>query len=192
MAARRRTRKTTRRRSPKPMINVLNTAQTLVIANAATRAFFGTNLQTFMFDGWARPITGNVDAPAGATGWAKYAGGSNNSWELSAAELIRGIVPGGQGFGMGGTWTIAKAVKHNLQQNPDALATMVLAPVGFKVAKKILANNLRPYGGVGMLIGGLATDNKVSVEHGYPFRIFLRSSYLTISVRSSTPSLCFS
>lgn len=142
MAARRRTRKTTRRRSPKPMINVLNTAQTLVIANAATRAFFGTNLQTFMLDGWARPITGNVDAPAGATGWAKYAGGSNNSWELSAAELIRGIVPGGQGFGMGGTWTIAKAVKHNLQQNPDALATMVLAPVGFKVAKKILAKPL--------------------------------------------------
>ncbi len=142
MAARRRTKKPTRRRSRKPLVNVLNTAQTLVVANAATRAFFGTNLAVFALDGWARPMTGNVDAMTGATGMAQYAGGSNNSWELSAAELVKGIIPGGESFGQGGNWTVGKAIAYNLRTNPQAIATMVLAPVGFKVAKKVLAKPL--------------------------------------------------
>lgn len=144
MAARRKSKKTTRRRSRKPMVNVLNLAQTVVVANAATTAFFGTNLPTFALDGWARPVTGNVGAPDGATNYATglYRGGSNNSWELSAAELVKGIIPGGEGFGQDANWTVGKAVAFNLRNNPGAIATMVLAPVGFKVAKKVLAKPL--------------------------------------------------
>ena len=142
--ARRRTtrRKTTRRRSPKPMINVLNTAQTVVVASAATQAFFGTSLTNFLLDGWFRPATGNTMA-------GSYAGGTNNSWELSAAELIKGIIPGGAGFGQSGQgqWTndaagVGRAIKRNLQANPQALATMILAPVAFKVGKKVLGKPL--------------------------------------------------
>ena len=144
MAARRRTRKPARRRSPKPMLNVLNTAQTVVVANAATRAFFGVDLATFALDGWARPVTGNVNAPAGATNYATglYRGGSNNSWELSAAELVKGMIPGGEGFGQGPGWTVGKAVMFNLKNNPQAIAAMVLTPVAFKVGKKVLAKPL--------------------------------------------------
>lgn len=118
------------------MINVLNTAQTLVVANAATTAFFGTNIQNFLLDGWARPATSGTD----------------NSWELSAAELIKGFIPGGEGFGMGdqflanankaGMSGIGAAISRNLRSNPQAIMTMVLAPVAFKVGKKVLAKPL--------------------------------------------------
>ena len=142
LAARRTRRKTTRRRTTKPMLNVLNTAQTLVVASAATKAFFGTDLLSFLLDGWARPVTGNTSP-------GSYAGGTNNSWELSAAELVRGIIPGGQGFGQSGQgqWTdntmgVGRAIARNLRQNPQAIMTMVLAPVAFKVGKKVLAKPL--------------------------------------------------
>jgi hypothetical protein len=137
--ARRRTtrRKTTRRRSPKPMLNVANAAQTLVVANAATTAFFGTRLDNFLLDGWARPMQGNT-APG------SYAGGSNNSWELSMAELVKGVIPGGQGFGITNSLGLMGNIKRNLQtvQGQQALATMVFAPIAFKVGKKILAKPL--------------------------------------------------
>lgn len=140
MAARRRTsrRKTTRRRSPKPMLNVADAAQTVIVANAATQAFFGTSLDAFLLDGWARPATSKTD----------------NSWELSLAEIVQGVIPGGQGFGFGsqylanaqkmGMGGFTAALKYNLQsqQGRAALATMVFAPVAFKVGKKILAKPL--------------------------------------------------
>lgn len=146
MAARRTRRKTPRRRTTKPMINVLNTAQTLVVANAATTAFFGTNLSNFLLDGWARPATVGGGRDVG------YAGGTDNSWELSAAELIKGIIPNGEGFGMSDTFVanaqkagmsgIGAAITRNLRANPQAIMTMVLAPVAFKVGKKVLAKPL--------------------------------------------------
>ncbi len=155
MAARRKTRTTRRRRSSKPMVNVLNTAQSLVIANAATQAFFGTDLASFALDGWARPATKATD----------------NSWELSAAELVTGLIPGGQGFGMSSQYManaqkmgmsgIGAAIKRNLQSNPQALATMVLAPAAFTVAKKVLAKPLiRPANRL-LRDAGLATLVKV-------------------------------
>lgn len=142
MARRRTTKKTTRRRSPKPMLNVANAAQTLIVANAATTAFFGTRLDNFLLDGWARPAqVGMKSSP--------FTGGSDNSWELSAAELIKGIIPGGEGFGFGQAYTnlggnLGTAIKRNLQSNQGraALATMVFAPIAFKVGKKVLAKPL--------------------------------------------------
>lgn len=137
MAARRKTRTTRRRRSPKPMLNVANAAQTLIVANAATTAFFGTNIQSFLLDGWARPRTSQTD----------------NSWELSMAEIVKGIIPGGESFGQSGNvshgWTndvngVVNAVKYNLAKprGQQALATMVFTPIAFKVGKKILAKPL--------------------------------------------------
>jgi len=145
MAARRRTtrRKTTRRRSPKPMLNVANAAQTVIVANAATTAFFGTRLDNFLLDGWARPTQAGA-GPAGG-----YVGGSDNSWELSLAELVKGVIPGGQSFGFGNAYMAAgggvmSAIQRNLQstQGRQALATMVFAPIAFKVGKKVLAKPL--------------------------------------------------
>ncbi len=136
--ARRRTtrRKTTRRRSPKPMINVLNTAQTLVTANLATRAFFGTDLASFALDGWARPATSATD----------------NSWELSAAEIVKGLIPGGDSFGFSSQYManaqkqgmsgLGAAVLRNIQTHPEALIGMITVPLAFKVFKKVAAKPL--------------------------------------------------
>lgn len=132
MAARRKTRTPARRRTTKPMLNVLKTAETVVLANAATKALFGTDVASFALDGWARP----------------QGAGSNNSWELSAAELVSGLTGGSFGFGekylgMVGEQPVMAAIKKNLSDNGgQALATMLLAPIGFKVARKVLARPL--------------------------------------------------
>ena len=156
MAARRRTtrRKTTRRRSPKPMLNVADAAQTVIVANAATTAFFGTDLQSFLLDGWARPATTST----------------NNSWELSMAEIVKGLIPGGQSFGQSGQgqWSndvggLLNAVKYNLakQKGQQALATMIFAPIAFKVGKKVLAKPLINPVNRGLKQLGLASVVKV-------------------------------
>lgn len=138
MAARRTRRKTTRRRSPKPMLNVADAAQTVIVANAATTAFFGTSLDGFLLDGWARPKTNQTD----------------NSWELSMAELVQGVIPGGQSFGFSSQYMgnaqkmgmsgLGTAIARNLQSSAgrQALVTMVFAPIAFKVGKKVLAKPL--------------------------------------------------
>lgn len=134
MAARRRTsRKTpTRRRSAKPMVNVLKTAESLVLANAATQGLFGMNAVAFATEGWLRPMTS----------------ASNNSWELSAAEIVKGITGGSFGFGeqfisnSGGNPLMA-AIKKNIQDNgAQAVGTMILAPIAFKAARRVLARPL--------------------------------------------------
>lgn len=158
MARRRTTRRKTtrRRRSPKPMLNVANAAQTIIVANAATTAFFGTRLDNFLLDGWARPMQGNFAA-------GSYAGGSNNSWELSLAELVKGVIPGGQGFGITNNLGVMGNIKRNLQtaQGQQALATMVFAPIAFKVGKKVLAKPLINPVNKGLKQLGLASVVKV-------------------------------
>lgn len=138
-------RKTTtrRRRSPKPMLNVLNTAEKLVVANAASRAVFGLPIDEFVLGGWSgikSRGTGAINNPA-----------TTNSWGITAQELLQGLIPGGvMGYGQSGNapWSndgagLMAAVKNNLQQQgPQAVATMILAPIGFKVAKKVLGKPL--------------------------------------------------
>jgi hypothetical protein len=139
------------------MLNVADAAQTVIVANAATTAFFGTSLDGFLLDGWARPATSKTD----------------NSWELSLAEIVQGVIPGGQGFGFGsqymanaqkmGMGGFAAALKHNLQsqQGRQALATMVFAPIAFKVGKKVLSKPLINPVNRGLKQLGLASVVKV-------------------------------
>lgn len=138
------------------MLNVADAAQTVIVANAATTAFFGTDLQSFLLDGWARPATK-------ATG---------NSWTLSMAEIVKGIIPGGESFGQSGNvahgWTndvsgLLNAVKYNLakQKGQQALATMIFAPIAFKVGKKVLAKPLINPVNRGLKQLGLASVVKV-------------------------------
>ena len=104
-------------------MNITNTAESLVIANAVTKGFFGSNLREF------------IDLRPKA---------ANNSHILTLGELI-----GGQGFGQsssyaggtGGTMDgLMTAVKYNLSRNGGTmLATMVLAPIAFKFGKKLLS-----------------------------------------------------
>jgi hypothetical protein len=128
--ARRTRRKQAPRRRQKQGVNIINAAQSYVVASATTKALFDMDLMPWLTEGW---LTGQTTA-------------SNNSWELSAYELARGMLGGsyGQASSWGGGFAgVAKAVKYNLKNNPQAVATLVVAPAAFKVAKKLTAKPRR-------------------------------------------------
>ena len=107
-------------------------AQQVIIANAVTRGFAGTNLIPFLTEGWLMPKTsGSV-----------Y--GAGNSWTFSAAELAQGLAGGGFGQSGQGGYTndldgVTKAVKKNLAANGGAMiASLVLVPIAFNVGMKLL------------------------------------------------------
>ena len=128
--ARRTRRKPAPRRRTKQGVNLINAAQSYVVASATTKALFGVELMPFLTEGWLTPQS---DA-------------TNNSWELSLFELGRGMLGGGFGqsaaYGSGAAGVL-KAMKYNLKQNPQAVATLVIAPAAFKVAKKLTAKPRR-------------------------------------------------
>ena len=131
MAKRKSSRKMTRRRSRASGLNVVNAAQSLIIANATTKALFGVGAVQFATQGWLTPKT------TGAMG------GAGNSWTLSATELFQGLT--GAGFSQSGTapWTddvdgVKNAITHNLRKNGgQAIAAMIFVPAAFKLGKKL-------------------------------------------------------
>lgn len=133
-------RKMKRRTRRKQGVNLVNTAQSLIIANATTKALFGLDAVTFATAGW---LTGN---PGGGSLRSPMPG---NSWGISAKELVMGLA--GQGFGQTGTapWTdnlagLTAAVRNNLKYNgAQAVATMVFVPIAFKVGNKLTAKPRR-------------------------------------------------
>ena len=145
MAARRKTKKKTPRRRRSGAVNLINTAQSLVVANAGTKAFFGTNLVPFLTEGW---LTGKSAA-------------TNNSWELSMAEIVQRLT--GEMGGMSPSWDergIMGAIKYNIRNNPQALVTLIAAPTVFTVAKKITAKPRRDANKL-LKMAGLSTVVKV-------------------------------
>lgn len=126
--ARRRSRKTQRRRQPKPMLNVLNAVEAYVLGSAVTTGLFGTNLAKFATEGWLTEKT-----PATAMG-------AGNSWSLSASELLKSIM--GDSSHMSSQWQqmggVPSAIRKNFEDNGGkAIATIILAPALFKVGKRV-------------------------------------------------------
>ena len=120
---------TRRRRRTKQGVNVLNVAQSYIVASAATQAFFGAPLMPFLTEGW---LTKRWPA-------------TDNSWEMSAAELVQGLLGGGFGTYTGGNspysgglGDVGLAVKRNLAKNgAKAVGVMVATPIAFKIAKDL-------------------------------------------------------
>jgi len=158
MAARKSRRKTTRRRR-KQGINLVNTAQSLIIANAATKALFGLDAVQFAAGGWLLPNSGG-----GTLGSA----GPGNSWGITAKELLQGFTGTGKGFGQSGSgpWTndmagLRHAVKNNLSYHGgQAIATMIAVPIAFTVGKKLTAKPRRDANKL-LKMAGLSTVVKV-------------------------------
>jgi len=122
MASRKRGRSTTRRRSKAPMINVLNLAEAVVVGNAVTKGIFGTSIVPFFTEGW----TGNSSKTIA----------TDNSWEISLAELFQPNQ--GRNLNSAGMATLGGAIQHNLRNNGGKMvATMILAPMAFRVGKKL-------------------------------------------------------
>lgn len=119
-------RKTTRRRR-NSSINLLNLAQSAVVANATTQGLFGVNLAEF--------ITGRTNGKfiPGADGYAKITlpellGFRQNGWSLA---------------GVGGNYgnkTFLDGVNVNFDKNgARMIATLIAAPIAFKVGSKLTA-----------------------------------------------------
>lgn len=129
MAARRSRKSAPRRRRSKQGVNLINAAQSYIVASAATQAFFGTQLAPFLTEGWL----------------VKRGPATDNSWEMSAAEIVTGLLGGGFGTYTGGsspytggTGDILLAVKRNLKTNgAKAVGVAIGAPIAFKLAKDL-------------------------------------------------------
>ncbi len=126
--ARRRTRKKTRRSSPKT-INAARVLESALIANAVTQGFFNTTIGDFAF--------------------SKDAMGMN---QITARELFSGLSGGSFGTTqtitltqMGGKKsssvvgdTFGQTVRDNLSNNGGQMvASLILIPAGFKVFSKL-------------------------------------------------------
>lgn len=124
----RRKSKPTRRR--KSLTSLIDVGTSVVIANATTKAFFGTNAWEFFTAGWfGRP-------------------NASGSWNLSLNELVMGAIHGGatlkgttNTYGMSQSWQqlgVGAAVQKNLRDHgAQAIATVVIAPVAAKMLKRV-------------------------------------------------------
>ena len=140
--ARKRSKAKPRSRS-KPQINLLNVAESALIANAVTTGMFNTNLQEF--------FTGNTGA--------KYGYGADGATVMSLPELLgigKGVDFGGN-HGAGGS--LSKSLKTNLQTNGAMMAiTLIALPVGFSLFSKLTkkprssANKLLRMSGLGVKV----------------------------------------
>ena len=150
--ARRKT-KTPRRRSPKT-VSLIDVGASFIVANAGTRAFFGTGVVPFLSEGWL------TDATAGWMSRSPGNTGSGQSYTLSLAELVKQMIPGGadagaSSYSFAGMSGISAAVKRNLQEwGPQAIATTIVTPIAAKLLKRVArkpiadVNKLLKWGGV--------------------------------------------
>jgi len=122
--------KTSRRTSRKKAFSVGKAAETALVANAAIRGLFDTNIGTF--------ITGkNI-----AGGFGDNA--RNNSNEVTLPELGN-LLMGGSGGIYEGSFPggLPQVIKSNIKRNGfDSLVSMVTIPLMFKVGRKVLAKPL--------------------------------------------------
>lgn len=128
MPPRSKSKKTVRRR--KSLTSAIDVGTSIVVANATTKAFFGTNAWEFFTAGWfGRP-------------------NASGSWNLSLNELVMGAISGGattsgsstNSYGMSASWAqqgVMAAVQKNLRDHgAQAVATVVIAPVAAKLLKR--------------------------------------------------------
>jgi hypothetical protein len=125
-----------RRRNGKKAINLLTVGETIVQGSILTRWAFGTNLIPFLTEGWITDWT-----PGRPNFESQNFGGSGNSWNLSLAEVVQSVVPGGR-LGISQAYTdaggVAPIIARNLRTNaPSALAQMVVANVAFRAGKRV-------------------------------------------------------
>ena len=119
-----RKKKVVRRR--KSLISLIDVGTSIVVANATTRAFFGTNAWNFFTNGWfGRPNTG-----------------TGNSWTLSLNELVMGAIDPSTNYGMSSQWQnmggVGAAIQKNLKDNAvPSILTVALAPVVAKGIKRL-------------------------------------------------------
>lgn len=146
MARRRSTKKTTRRRVSKA-VNAVGVAESMLLANAVTKGFFGTNLVEF--------VTGFQDG--------KFKAGADGSYRLTLPELAgfttSGFNPTNIGGRYGSGYGFGDAIRNNLKSNAGSMVTtLIVAPILFRAGSKLLskprsqANKLLKMSGIGSMV----------------------------------------
>jgi len=108
-------------------LNITNTAEQLLIANAITRGFFDTSLRTFVL-------------PHRFTDSQRY----DNSWEITGTELVNALMGGAGGvntnYRFEGEGGIGAAIRRNISVNGGSMLVQLVAiPIAFKMGKKLLS-----------------------------------------------------
>ena len=118
------------------MTSLIDVGTSIVVANATTKAFFGSNVWDFFTAGW----------------FGRSQGSAGNSWTLSLHELVNGAIGGagigsGNQYGMSTSWAgkgVMGGVQKNLKDNgAQAVATVILAPVAAKLVKRLARKPIR-------------------------------------------------
>ena len=127
--ARRRSKQKRRASRRKQPIKLLNVAEGFILANAATKAAFDTNVIPFLTEGWLLP----------------QSSATNNSYEVSASEIFKTITGVGSvtdygvrsDSGLSGQG-LAEIVKFNFQRNgARSMITLFATPFLFRFGKQL-------------------------------------------------------
>jgi len=150
--ARRKSRKQTRRSSPK-RTNVLNVAQSVILGNAVTTGLFNTNMYEF--------VTGRI-------GGSYSPGSIGQSAQITLPELL------GAGMGVSGQATaqyggtpnqisgyggviqgqFSSTLMDNIKANGvSTLTTLVVTPIAFKVISKLASKPRREFNKLARTVG---------------------------------------
>ena len=115
------------RRRSKPAVSAFKVAEQVVVANAVTQGLFNANLKDF--------ITGEMNG--------RQAAGSDGSTRLTMPELLGLRGRGGFGGTYGSGYNLLSVLTKNVKDNAvQTISTVVLAPVVFKMARRILSKPL--------------------------------------------------
>lgn len=121
--AKRRGKAKARRRTNKS-INLLNVAESVMIANLATTNLFGVNVKDFF-------LAGTTFSDYAGSGWG---GDPNHNYVITMKELLRGRQFASTGAAPVG---FGEAIKENATNNAMALIGGAIAiPIGFKLVKQ--------------------------------------------------------
>jgi len=130
MARRRTMKKRTRSRKSQP-INLVKFAESAVLADAVTKGLFGSNIVGF--------FTGYVDG--------KFAPGADGYATITLPELLGFSKTGFNKNNIGGRYgskSFMEAIKYNLEtKGTQMAATLILAPIAFRVGSKLTAQPRR-------------------------------------------------
>jgi len=152
--ARRKSRKKTRRSSPK-RTNLLNVAQSVILGNAVTSTLFNTNMYEF--------VTGRING-------AYTPGAIGQGTQITLPELFGAgmgsqsvSIPGsylGQsstvnvGYGGVAVGQFGQTVQDNLKANfASGLTTLIVTPIAFKVVSKLAAKPRREFNKLARTVG---------------------------------------
>ena len=120
-----------KRRRSKPKLNLLNTAQTLLVANAVTTSVFGANVMDF--------VTGRRDGVFDAN----RDGGLRITLPELAGFSANGFSASKIGGSYGNVGSFGNAVSQNIAANLTPLIVGVVGiPIAFKVGKQLAGKTL--------------------------------------------------